>query len=244
MWRKPTRSMSMLLPRRCKARGASTSCRSTPSNSRRWGRRGSSCSKHSSKACRRRATSARGWSRNNRSDVYCSCSIERLPSCRNCHCTGEGPVRLRGAVPPPRRARRAWLRDGEGNLLDDGLVLWFPGPNTATGEDLAEFHLHGGRAVIAAIERALGALEGLRRAEPGEFTRRAFANGRMDLAEAEGLADLLAAETELQRQSAIEMAGGSLSRQVEGWRERLLILSAQLEAVLDFEDEDDVGGLP
>ncbi|HLV07509.1 MAG TPA: tRNA uridine-5-carboxymethylaminomethyl(34) synthesis GTPase MnmE [Croceibacterium sp.] len=151
---------------------------------------------------------------------------------------------LAGAVPPPRRARRAWLRDGERNLLDDGLVLWFPGPNTATGEDLAEFHLHGGRAVIAAVERALGALDGLRCAEPGEFTRRAFANGRMDLAEAEGLADLLAAETELQRQSAIEMAGGSLSRQVEGWRERLLILSAQLEAVLDFEDEDDVGGLP
>ena len=105
-------------------------------------------------------------------------------------------------------------------------------------------HLHGGRAVVAAVEAALAALPGLRRAEPGEFTRRAFANGRIDLAEAEGLADLLAAETELQRRAAIGMAGGALSRQVEGWRERLLALSAQLEAALDFEDEADVGRLP
>jgi tRNA modification GTPase len=131
-----------------------------------------------------------------------------------------------------------------GGVLDDGLVLWFPGPNTATGEDLAELHLHGGRAVIAAVEAALAALPGLRRAEPGEFTRRAFANGRIDLAEAEGLADLLAAETEIQRRAAVELAGGALSRAVEGWRERLLGLSAQLEAALDFEDEADVGPLP
>jgi tRNA modification GTPase len=147
---------------------------------------------------------------------------------------------LSGTVPGPRRARRASLRDSAGNLLDEGLVLWFPGPGTVTGEDLAEFHLHGGRAVVAAVEAALAALPGLRRAEAGEFTRRAFVNGRIDLAEAEGLADLLAAETEIQRRAAIGLAGGELSRRVEGWRERLLTLSAQLEAALDFEDEGDV----
>ncbi|HEY6815942.1 MAG TPA: tRNA uridine-5-carboxymethylaminomethyl(34) synthesis GTPase MnmE [Croceibacterium sp.] len=151
---------------------------------------------------------------------------------------------LAGRLPPPRRASRAAFRDSAGGVLDDGLVLWFPGPGTATGEDLAELHLHGGRAVVSAVEAALAALPGLRRAEPGEFTRRAFANGRIDLAEAEGLADLLAAETEVQRRAAIVAAGGALSRQVETWRERLLMLSALVEAVLDFDDEADVGGLP
>ncbi len=136
------------------------------------------------------------------------------------------------------------LRAADGALLDRALALWLPGPNTATGEDVAEFHCHGGRAVIAAIEAALGVLPELRRAEPGEFTRRAFANGRIDLAEAEGLADLLSAETELQRQAAIAMAGGMFSREIEGWRERLLALSASVEAVLDFADEDDVAALP
>lgn len=150
---------------------------------------------------------------------------------------------LAGRVPIPRRATRAWLRDAAGERLDDGLVLFFPGPASVTGEDLAELHLHGGRAVIAAVEGALAALPGLRRAQPGEFTRRAFANGRIDLAEAEGLADLLAAETELQRRAAIGNAGGLLSGKVEGWRAHLLHLSAQVEAVLDFEDEGDVGGL-
>ena len=156
---------------------------------------------------------------------------------------GQALAALSGAIPPPRRARRAALRDAAGTLLDGGLVLWFPGPGTATGEDLAEFHLHGGRAVVAAVEGALAAMPGLRRAAPGEFTRRAFANGRIDLAEAEGLADLLAAETEIQRRAAIGVAGGALSRRVEVWRERLLGLSAYLEAALDFEDEADVGGL-
>ncbi|MGC1271614.1 MAG: tRNA uridine-5-carboxymethylaminomethyl(34) synthesis GTPase MnmE [Croceibacterium sp.] len=157
---------------------------------------------------------------------------------------GAALAALAGSLPDPRRARLARLRDGQGALLDEALVLWFPGPNTATGEDLAELHLHGGRAVVAAVEQALGALPGLRRAEAGEFTRRAFSNGRMDLAEAEGLADLLSAETELQRQVAVAMLGGLLSRQVEGWRDRLLLLSARLEAALDFDDEDDVAGLP
>lgn len=151
---------------------------------------------------------------------------------------------LAGRVPEPRRASLAKLREGAGALLDEALVLWFPGPATATGEDLAEFHCHGGRAVIAAVEAALAVLPGLRRAEPGEFTRRAFANGRIDLAEAEGLGDLLAAETELQRAAAVANAGGALSRQVEGWRERVLALSAEVEAVLDFSDEEDAADLP
>lgn len=151
---------------------------------------------------------------------------------------------LAGRVPAPRRASLARLRDAGGALLDEALVLWFPGPNTATGEDLAEFHCHGGRAVIAAVEAALDALPGLRRAEPGDFTRRAFANGRIDLAEAEGLGELLAAETELQRAAALANAGGALSRQVEAWRERVLVLSAEVEGVLDFSDEEDSADLP
>jgi len=151
---------------------------------------------------------------------------------------------LAGDLPPPRRARLAALRDGSGALLDRGLILWFPGPASTTGEDLAELHLHGGRAVVAAVEAALAALPGLRRAAPGEFTRRAFANGRIDLAEAQGLADLLSAETEMQRRAALAMAGGAFSRRLADWRERLLALSARLEAALDFEDEEDVAGLP
>jgi tRNA modification GTPase len=147
-------------------------------------------------------------------------------------------------VPEPRRATAATLRATDGSELDRALVLWLPGPNSATGEDVAELHLHGGRAVVAAVEAELGRVPGLRRAEAGEFTRRAFANGRIDLAEAEGLADLLSAENESQRRSALAMAGGTLSRKVEAWRERVLELSAAVEAVLDFGDDDDVQGLP
>lgn len=157
---------------------------------------------------------------------------------------GEALRRLTGRVPPPRRAAHAPLRDEAGALLDRALVLWLPGPNNATGEDTAELHCHGGRAVIAAVEAALAAIPGLRAAVPGEFTRRAFANGRIDLAEAEGLAALLSAETELQRRSALAMASGAFSRTVERWREGLLQNSAALEAVLDFADEDDVAALP
>ncbi len=151
---------------------------------------------------------------------------------------------LAGGCPPERRASLRHLRDASGASLDHALVLWFPGPATATGEDLAELHLHGGRAVVAAVETALAELPGLRRAAPGEFTRRAFANGRIDLAEAEGLADLLAAETELQRRQATALASGMLSSQVSDWRDRVLAASAAVEAVLDFGDEDDVGALP
>ena len=155
---------------------------------------------------------------------------------------GPGLAALAGSLPPPRRAVLATLTDpSDRTLLDRTMVLWLPGPGTATGEDSAELHLHGGRAVVAAVEAALGKCPGLRRAQPGEFTRRAFANGRVDLAEAEGLADLLSAETELQRRSALAMAQGVLSRQAETWRSALLMLSAGLEAALDFSDEDDVG---
>jgi tRNA modification GTPase len=157
---------------------------------------------------------------------------------------GKALQALTGKLPEARRATLANLRDEQGALLDQGLVVWFPGPDTVTGEDLAELHLHGGRAIVAAVEAALTRRAGLRRAEAGEFTRRAFANGRIDLAEAEGLADLLEAETELQRTAALAAAGGALSRRVEDWRERLLGLSAVLEAALDFADEDDAGDLP
>ena len=158
--------------------------------------------------------------------------------------SGDAMRRLLGRALPPRRAVAGALRDPSGELIDRVLALWLPGPNNATGEDTLELHCHGGRAVVRAVEQALAVLPGLRAAQPGEFTRRAFANGRIDLAEAEGLADLLAAETELQRSAALAMAGGDFSRRVEGWRQELLRLSAQVEAVLDFGDEDDVGGLP
>ncbi|HEY1145070.1 MAG TPA: tRNA uridine-5-carboxymethylaminomethyl(34) synthesis GTPase MnmE, partial [Allosphingosinicella sp.] len=148
---------------------------------------------------------------------------------------------LAGRLPDPRRASMALLRNRDGEMLDQALVLRFPGPNSSTGEDLAELHLHGGRSVVAAVLAALGRIDGLRPALPGEFTRRAFENGRIDLAEAEGLADLLMAETESQRRAALALAGGALSRLVEAWQSRIIGLAAQIEAALDFADEDDVG---
>ena len=153
---------------------------------------------------------------------------------------GEALSLMAGGLPPPRSPRLRILRNGEGDALDQALVMWFAGPNTATGEDLAEIHCHGGRAVVAALLAALSSIDGLREAEPGEFTRRAFSNGQIDLAEAEGLADLLSAETELQRRGALLAAGGDLSRRIEGWRDRVLGLAASIEAVIDFADEDDV----
>ncbi|KWV94833.1 tRNA uridine-5-carboxymethylaminomethyl(34) synthesis GTPase MnmE [Erythrobacter sp. AP23] len=151
---------------------------------------------------------------------------------------------LAGSLPPARSPRLRTLHDADGDVLDVALVLWFPGPATATGEDLAEIHCHGGRAVVAAILASLACIDGLREAEPGEFTRRAFTNGRIDLAEAEGLADLLAAETELQRRGALLAAGGDVSRRIEDWRDSILGLAASVEAVIDFADEDDVASLP
>jgi tRNA modification GTPase len=147
---------------------------------------------------------------------------------------------LAGRLPEPRHASLALLKDAAGAPLDRALVLWFPGPATATGEDLAELHLHGGRAVVAALAAALAAIPGLRPAVAGEFTRRAFDNGRIDLAEAEGLADLLAAETESQRKQALGHASGHVSRAVAAWQDRLLGLMAAAEAELNFADEDDV----
>lgn len=147
---------------------------------------------------------------------------------------------LAGALPAPRKASLRLLRDHNGAVLDRALVLIFPGPATATGEDLAELHLHGGRAVVRGVEAALLAQAMVRRALPGEFTRRAFTKGRIDLNEAEGLADLLSAETEWQRRAALHMAGGAFSKAVEGWRESLLAVSGTVEALLDFSDEGDV----
>ena len=144
-------------------------------------------------------------------------------------------------LPPPRAASLALLKDPRDDApLDRALLLWLPGPTTVTGEDMAELHCHGGRAVIAAVEEALAAMPGLRRAEAGEFTRRAFAHGRMDLNAVEGLSDLLAAETQGQRRAALMMAEGHFSRRIDGWRISLLDLSAMAEAALDFSDEDDV----
>ena len=146
---------------------------------------------------------------------------------------------LAGETPPPRRAVRRRLRHPvSGDALDDALVLWFRGPASFTGEDVAEFHLHGGRAVAAAVLDALATLPGLRPAEAGEFTRRAFDNGKLDLTAVEGLADLVAAETEAQRRQALRQLDGELGRLYDGWRARLLGALAHVEAAIDFPDED------
>src|SRR5437868_4140749 len=144
-------------------------------------------------------------------------------------------------LPEPRRAALRRLRKpGTQDVLDDALVLWLPGPNTETGEDMAELHLHGGRAVVAAVLDALGKLPGLRPAEAGEFTRRAFTNGRLDLTAVEGLADLVFAETEAQRAQAMRQYQGLLGERAESWRQRLIGALALVEARIDFSDEVDV----
>ena len=142
-------------------------------------------------------------------------------------------------LPEPRQATLRRFRQPEtGEPIDRGLALWFPAPGSATGEDMAEFHVHGGLAVLAELFNALGALPGLRPAEPGEFTRRAFEAGRLDLTEAEGVADLVAAETEAQRRQAVAQMEGGLHRLYEGWRDRLMALRAHVEAAIDFSDQD------
>lgn len=147
---------------------------------------------------------------------------------------------LCGRLPAARRASLTTFRSPDGAVLDSGLVLFLPGPGSPTGEDVAEFHVHGGRAVVAAMLEALTARPGVRLAEPGEFTRRAFLAGRMDLAAVEGLADLVAADTDAQRRQALVQASGVLGARVSGWRQRILEARALAEASLDFADEDDV----
>jgi tRNA modification GTPase len=147
---------------------------------------------------------------------------------------------LAGKVPRPRQATRALLRDGQGEPIDDAVVLWFPGPASATGEDVAEFHVHGGRAVLASLLAALSALAQMRAAEPGEFTRRAFENGKLDLTEAEGLDDLIHADTDRQRRQALRQLKGLLGDRARDWRARIIEASALIEAGIDFSDEGDV----
>ena len=153
-------------------------------------------------------------------DALCALSLKPLPKARM------GVVRH--------------LRDDAGILLDTALVLSFRGLQTATGEDLVELHVHGGRAVVDGVEVALAKIPGLRPAEPGEFTRRAFENGKIDLSQVEGLADLLAAETSRQRMAALTMAEGGLRRDVERWQLSLLDIAARVEASIDHDDEPDV----
>lgn len=144
-----------------------------------------------------------------------------------------------GRRPPPRKAVRARFADPDsGAVLDDGLALWFPAPASFTGEDVAELHGHGGKAVIDSLLEVLCRLPGVRVAEPGEFTRRAFDNGKMDLTQAEALADLINAETEAQARQALRQMDGALARLYEGWRGLLVPTLAHLEAYIDFPDED------
>ena len=154
---------------------------------------------------------------------------------------GEALEALVGRCPKPRQATLARVRDPQTQEpIDEALALWFPAPQSETGEDVAELQLHGGRAVIAATLHALAKVEGLRPAEAGEFTRRAFENGKLDLTAVEGLADLVAAETEGQRRQALRQMQGALGARAEGWRERLIRALALVEARIDFSDEADV----
>jgi tRNA modification GTPase len=146
---------------------------------------------------------------------------------------------IAGLLPPPRITSLRELRDPRsGEILDHGLVVCFEAPASSTGENVVELHCHGGRAVIDAILGALSGHEDLRVAEPGEFTRRAFENGKIDLTEAEGLADLIEAETEAQRKAAVSLAEGGLKRQIALWREGVVGLSAEAERAIDYDEED------
>jgi len=149
--------------------------------------------------------------------------------------------KLIGRVPEPRHATLARVRDpATGEAIDEALVLWFPAPRSETGEDTAELQLHGGHAVVAGVLDALGRMEGCRPAEAGEFTRRAFENGRLDLTAVEGLADLIAAETQAQRRQAFRQLKGLIGDRAEAWRRALIEAQALVEARIDFSDEADV----
>ena len=154
---------------------------------------------------------------------------------------GDALEALTGHLPKPREATLTRLRDpAAGEIIDEGLVLWFPAPTSVTGEDVAEFHVHGGRAVVAAVLAALGRIEDCRPAEAGEFTRRAFDNGKLDLTRVEGLADLIAADTEAQRRQAFRQLRGWLGDRAEAWRTALIAALALVEARIDFAEEPDV----
>src|SRR5438552_4144387 len=153
---------------------------------------------------------------------------------------GTALTSLAGRIPSARMATRALLCDANQQPIDDAVVLWFPAPASATGEDVAEFHVHGGRAVLAALFAALSAIENVRPAEPGEFTRRAFENGKLDLTEAEGLDDLIHADTDRQRRQALRHLKGLLGDRARDWRAQIIEASALIEAGIDFSDEGDV----
>jgi tRNA modification GTPase len=153
---------------------------------------------------------------------------------------GTALATLAGKMPAPRTATRTLLHDVGQRPIDDAVVLWFPGPASATGEDVAEFHVHGGRAVLASLFAALSGLENVRPAEPGEFTRRAFENGKLDLTEAEGLDDLIHADTDRQRRQALRQLKGVLGDKARDWRAGIIEASALVEAGIDFSDEGDV----
>jgi tRNA modification GTPase len=147
---------------------------------------------------------------------------------------------LAGQIPVPRMAARTLLRDAQRQPIDDAVILWFPAPASATGEDVAEFHVHGGRAVLSALFAALSALADVRPAEPGEFTRRAFENGKLDLTEAEALDDLIHADTDRQRRQALRQLKGLLGDKARDWGAQIIEASALIEAGIDFPDEGDV----
>src|SRR5258705_2611246 len=153
---------------------------------------------------------------------------------------GAALTSLAGQIAMQRRATRALLRDATRQPIDDAVALWFPGPASATGEDVAEFHVHGGRAVLAALFAALSGFADVRPAEPGEFTRRAFENGKLDLTEAEGLDDLVHADTDRQRRQAVRQLKGLLGDRARDWRTQIIEALALMEAGIDFSDEADV----
>ena len=154
--------------------------------------------------------------------------------------TAEVIKKLTGSkIPPPRVATlKKFNKNGKKELIDEGVILWFPGPNSYTGDDLAEFHVHGSRAVIKAMHSAISKINNCRLAEPGEFTKRAFQNGRINLLKAESIADLISAETEIQRKQALKIMSGKSSDQFNLWREQLLKILSHVEAKIDFPDEN------
>lgn len=156
--------------------------------------------------------------------------------------TREALIAMTGSVPEPRLMRFGSIRSADGRRIDRALTVFFPSPASFTGEDSCEFHLHGGRAVVEAMLEAIGSLPGFRQAEPGEFTRRSFLNGKMDLTSAEALSDLISAETEAQRRFALANADGKQSELYLGWRRRIVYARAMVEAELDFSDQEDVPG--